>query len=183
MKKLMIQEQYQTAIKFAGEKHKDQLVPGTNSNYLLHLSNVCMEILIAFQNEPNFELATAVKLALLHDVVEDTETTLEELTSKFGNKIAEGVSALTKNEKLKSKEEMMDDSLSRIVNSYMEVSLVKIADRITNLQEPPKYWSREKIERYWHEAQKIYDKLSGKNKYLDQRLLNKITEYKKYWQE
>ena len=177
----MIQEQYQEAIKFVGEKHKDQLVPGTNSNYLLHLSNVSMEIMIAFQNEPNFELASAVKLALLHDVIEDTDATVEELGVKFGNKIADGVSALTKNEKLETKELMMDDSLNRIVSSFMEVSLVKIADRITNLQEPPSYWSREKIERYWHEAQKIYDKLSGKNKYLDERLANKIIKYKKYW--
>ena len=177
----MIQEQYQEAIKFAGEKHRDQLVPGSNANYLLHLSNVSMEILIAFQNESNFELATAVKLALLHDTLEDTNTTVAEIGNKFGSKIAEGVTALTKNEKLATKEEMMDDSLSRILNSYLEVRLVKIADRITNLQAPPSYWTKEKIKTYWLEAQKIYDKLNGKNKYLDQRLLSKITEYKEYW--
>ena len=177
----MIQDQYQEAIKYAGEKHKDQLVPGTHSNYLLHLSNVSMEILLAHQNEPNFDLGIAVQLALLHDVLEDTATSLEALTEEFGQIIAEGVLALTKNEKLASKEERMDDSLNRIVDSYMEVSLVKIADRITNLQAPPSYWSREKIERYGHEAQKIYDQLNGKNGYLDKRLANKILDYKKYW--
>ena len=56
-----------------------------------------MEVMIAFQNEPNFELATAIKWALLHDVIEDTDATIEELVVKFGNKIAEGVSALMKN--------------------------------------------------------------------------------------
>ena len=177
----MIQEKYQETIKFAGEKHKDQLVPGSNSNYLSHLSNVSMEILVAFQKEPNFELETAVQLALLHDTVEDTDTTLEEIANKFGPKIAEGVSALTKNVKLETKEKMMEDSLGRILDAYLEVRLVKIADRITNLQEPPAHWSKEKMKRYWIEAQKIHDKLNGKNKYLDQRLSNKITEYKKYW--
>ena len=40
----MIQSIYQKAMKFAGEKHASQKVPGSNANYLLHLSNVAMEI-------------------------------------------------------------------------------------------------------------------------------------------
>ena len=47
----MNQELYQKAMKFAGEKHKDQKVPGTNSNYLLHISNVAMEILVAYSRK------------------------------------------------------------------------------------------------------------------------------------
>lgn len=176
----MIQDLYQTTIKFAGEKHKDQLVPGTQSNYLLHLSNVAMEILLAYQQEPNFEVDLAVQLALLHDTLEDTDTSLEELRWTFGEKIAEGVSALTKDKKLGSKAEMMDDSLSRIRQSYKEVSLVKLADRITNLQAPPSYWDQAKIKVYGQEAQKIYNALNGKNSYLDQRILDKIEAYKKY---
>ena len=176
----MIQEQYQAAIKFAGEKHKNQLVPGSDANYLLHLSNVAMEILLAFQNEATFDLGTAVQLALLHDTIEDTDTTAEELKNQFGSRIAEGVSALTKDETLPTKRAKMEDSLNRILDTYLEVRLVKIADRITNLQSPPAHWTNEKIKAYGEEAQLIYDRLSGGNVYLDQRLIKKLLDYKEY---
>ncbi|MEM6376905.1 MAG: HD domain-containing protein [Bacteroidota bacterium] len=179
----MIQMHYQIAIKFAGEKHKDQLVPGANANYLLHLSNVAMEVMIAHQQESNFDLSIAVQLALLHDTVEDTDTTSEEIMNSFGRKIAEGVAALSKNPALKTKAEKMDDSLRRILDAYPEVRLVKMADRITNLQEPPHYWTKEKIKQYTAEAQKIFDQLSGINTYLDQRLQQQIEAYKTYWKE
>ena len=177
----MLQTLYQAAIKFAGEKHKDQLVPGTSSNYLMHLSSVAMEILVAYQREPNFEVEIAVQLALLHDTVEDTDTSLEDIEFEFGRKVAKGVSALSKDESLGSKDKMMDDSLQRIRQAYAEVGLVKLADRITNLQEPPAYWDRLKIEKYGQEAEKIYTALRGKNSYLDARLLEKIKNYQKFY--
>ena len=82
---------YQRSIMFAGEKHKNQLVPGTNSNYLLHLSNVAMEILIASQYTKNFNLNFSVQVALLHDILEDTETEFTDLESEFGFPIADAV--------------------------------------------------------------------------------------------
>ncbi len=99
---MQIQEKYQKAIKFAGEKHKNQKVPGTESYYLLHLSNVAMEILIASNNE-NFDTEFALQLALLHDTIEDTETTFEEIKEQFGEKVAYSVLALTKNKNISKK--------------------------------------------------------------------------------
>lgn len=68
----MTQEIYQEAIKFAGDKHKNQKVPGTDANYLLHISNVAMEIILASKEDGNFDINYAVQLALLHDTLEDT---------------------------------------------------------------------------------------------------------------
>ena len=51
----MTQEIYQEAIKFAGEKHKNQQVPGTEANYLLHISNVAMEIFTAYIIQGDFK--------------------------------------------------------------------------------------------------------------------------------
>lgn len=177
----MLQDKYQAAIRFAGEKHKGQLVPGTHSNYLLHLSNVAMEILVAYANGPSFDVETAVTLALLHDTLEDTQTTPGELTEIFGERITEGVQALTKNSSISDKLEKMNDSLNRILVSYPEVGMVKIADRITNLQKPPHFWKADKIQKYGLEAQHIYDKLKGFNKYLDERLSSKINDYQTFW--
>lgn len=176
----MTQEIYQKAIKFAGEKHKNQKVPGTNANYLLHVSNVAMEIILAHKENHNFDIDYAIQLALLHDTLEDTKTEFTELETTFGKKVALGVRALTKNKHLISKEERMSDSLNRINELEKEVGIVKLADRITNLQEPPKHWNKDKIKNYLTEAELISKVLRGKNDYLNNRLQTKIVEYKKY---
>ena len=176
-----IQSDYQQAIKFATLKHleKQQTIPGTNLPYVVHLSNVAMEVLISFQNSPDFRLEFALKMALLHDLLEDTSTTFEEISSQFGLNVAQGVLALTKNEAL-PKAEKMFDSLERIKALPKEVWIVKIADRITNLQKPPNHWDSLKKSNYKQEAIQILQNLKGCNAYLEERLQRKIDEYEKY---
>lgn len=176
-----LQTKYQKAIKFAAKRHadKNQLIPGTNLPYVVHLSNVAMEILIASQKTENFDSEFAVQVALLHDILEDTETTLEEIGNEFGIKIAQAVLALTKNSKIQ-KEERMDDSLNRIKEFPKEVWAIKLADRITNLQPPPEHWSFEKITEYQKQAVLIYNSLKDGNEYLGDRLWEKIVDYSKY---
>ena len=176
----MTQEIYQKAIKFAGEKHSDQKVPGTNSNYLLHISNVAMEILMAYNAKSNFDIEYAIQVAILHDTIEDTETDFNEIKIEFGESIAVGVHALTKDKSLPSKKEQMIDSLNRINNLRKEVGMVKLADRITNLQAPPNYWSKEKTSNYLEEAKMLDRILKDKNECLNIRLKNKIEEYEIY---
>ncbi len=86
-----IQDTYQTTILFAATKHQqnNQTIPGTNLPYLLHLSNVAMEILVGGQHTPDFDIEFAVQVALLHDVLEDTYTTFDEFSNTFGQHIAE----------------------------------------------------------------------------------------------
>ncbi|MGJ8549352.1 HD domain-containing protein [Winogradskyella wichelsiae] len=176
----MIQDLYQKAIQFAGEKHQNQKMPGSNSNYVLHLSNVAMEVLMAYQNEPDFNLALAIQIALLHDTLEDTDTSFNDLETIFGFSIAEGVQALTKNNTIPTKSERMLDSLNRINSLEKEVGLVKLADRITNLQQPPSLWNPEKIKTYHEEAILIAFKLQDIKNYLNVRLQFKIDDYAKY---
>jgi (p)ppGpp synthase/HD superfamily hydrolase len=176
----MLQEIYQKAIKFAGEKHKNQKMVGTEANYLLHISNVAMEVLIAYKEIQDFDINLAVQLAILHDTIEDTDTEFGELKTIFGEKVAIGVSALTKNKNLPSKLEQMKDSLERINRLTKEVGIVKLADRITNLQEPPSHWTDRKKRDYHEEAKIISKTLEGKNDYLNKRLETKITDYNEY---
>ena len=174
---IMTQELYQKAMKFAGEKHSEQKVPGTKANYLLHISNVTMEVLMAYNFDNTFDLDFAIQIAILHDTIEDTTTDFDEIKNQFSESIALAVQALTKREELPSKEERMMDSLTRINTLQKEVGLVKIADRITNLQTPPDHWSKIKIINYCNEAKLISNTLSNKNTYLNHRLVYKITEY------
>lgn len=179
-----LQTKYQKAIQSAAKRHADsnQVIPGTNLPYVVHLSNVAMEILIAAQKTEHFDPEFAIQVALLHDILEDTETTFDELADEFGKEIAQAVLALTKNPEL-PKEERMDDSLKRIKALRKEVWAVKLADRITNLQAPPKHWSLEKIKAYQEQAISIYNALKGGNAYLEERILEKISAYLNYCME
>ena len=172
---------YQEALKFASAKHfeKGQKVPGTNLPYDVHISNVAMEILIAGYNTPDFNIAFAVQVALLHDTIEDTATDFHELENKFGTDIATAVSALSKNEDL-PKDSQMLDCLDRIILLQPEVWSVKLADRITNLQPPPSHWDNVKKIKYHKEAQTILDALGKGNAYLASRLAAKIKDYEAY---
>lgn len=176
-----LQTIYQRTIKFAAKKHADQnqVIPGTNLPYVVHLSNVTMEILLASQNTTAFNTAFAIQIALLHDILEDTATTFEELTEEFDEEIAQAVQALTKNSKI-PKEERMADSLGRIKELSKEVWAVKLADRITNLQVPPESWSVEKIKEYQQQAIQILNTLKGGNAYLEKRLSEQIQNYLTY---
>ena len=172
---------YQEAIKFATAKHVDQnqMVPGTDLPYVVHLSNVAMEIMIASFNTGNFNLGLAVQAALLHDTLEDTSTDFAELESKFGSEVATAVSALTKNIDL-PKEQSMADSLARIKKMPFEVWAVKLSDRITNLQPPPAHWDNGRKIAYREEAKLILNELKDGNEFLSRRLKTKIEEYQIY---
>lgn len=177
-----LQTIYQKTIKFAAKKHAEhnQVIPGTNLPYVVHLSNVAMEIIFASQETEPFNTAFAIQVALLHDILEDTETTFEELIDEFDEEIAEAVLALTKNSQI-TKAERMSDSLSRIKKLPKEVWAVKLADRITNLQVPPEHWSLDKIKEYQKEALQILNALAGGNEYLEKRLSERIQNYLKYY--
>lgn len=175
---MSIQTIYQQTIKFAAQKHATQKIPGSDLPYIVHLSNVAMEIIIAFEKSKNFNLEFAIQTALLHDVLEDTETSLQELENFSNINIVHAVKALTKNSDL-DKTDRMKDSLERIKKQPKEVWAVKLADRITNLQTPPHHWSEEKIKLYKNEATVILQQLKGGNDYLEQRLKEKIENYGK----
>ncbi len=170
-----IQTIYQKTIDFAAEKHGKQKMPN-GLPYIVHLSNVAMEVFMAHKQKPDFNLEIAIQLALLHDVLEDTALSFKALEDDFGNVIAMGVLALTKDSTL-DKKDQMDDSLNRILDLGREVAIVKLCDRITNLQRPPKKWDNAKIKKYHLQALKIAERLQGKNEYLDKRIQEKILSY------
>ena len=176
---MKLQDLYQKALKFAGEKHGDQKMPGSEASYLVHLSNVAMEVLLAGQHEDGFNIELAVQAALLHDTLEDTDTSFEELKTHFGFQVADAVLALSKNEDLEP-EQQIPDSLARIRLQPKEIWAVKLADRISNMQEPPQSWGKNKRIAYQLAARMILIYLKGGNAHLEERLEEKILEYDQY---
>jgi (p)ppGpp synthase/HD superfamily hydrolase len=173
------QDDYIQAYRFAADRHQGQKYPGTDLPYVMHLSFVCMEVIFACRHSDIADETLAIQCALLHDTIEDTSATYEEIQQRFGDAVANGVLALTKNYDLAKSVQMLD-SLQRIQQQPREVGLVKLADRITNLQAPPHYWSPEKIMAYRQEAIVIYQHLQQTNDYLANRLQQKIEAYQQW---
>ena len=174
-------ETYTHTWNFATHAHNGQTVPGTDHPYINHIGNVAMEVMTAIAKSESFHNANlAIQCALLHDVLEDTDATYELVHANFRVEVADGVQALTKNENLPSKEEQMADSLQRIRLQPHEVWMVKMADRISNLQPPPKGWSNEKTRKYRDEANLIVGSLGDANEFLSNRLKEKIAFYDRH---
>jgi len=85
------------ALVFATEHHQHQHRKGTKIPYMVHLLNVCK--LVAENNCSDDVLAAA----LLHDVVEDTDVTIEQVAASFGDTVAEIVKGATELDKLEKK--------------------------------------------------------------------------------
>lgn len=172
-------ERYVQAMRFSAERHAAQKVPGTELPYLVHVVSVAAEVIAVLPATKLADPDLAVTCALLHDTVEDTETTLAEITERFGPAVAAGVAALSKDGEL-PKDEKMADSLRRIKAQPPEVAVVKLADRTTNLAPPPHYWTKEKCRAYRAEAIAIADALGYASAALEARLRARIEAYQAY---
>ncbi|OGP90126.1 MAG: phosphohydrolase [Deltaproteobacteria bacterium RBG_16_47_11] len=173
------QDKYIEAYWFAADAHRNQTVPGTDLPYIIHPTLVSMEVIAALDMELGRDEDLAVQCALLHDVIEDRGVNYEQVKSDFGEAVAKGVLALSKDKKL-AKRLQLGDSLSRIKLQPREVWMVKLADRITNLRPPPNFWTGAKIARYREEAHRIYQVLKDASPVLSTRLMAKIDAYKTY---
>jgi (p)ppGpp synthase/HD superfamily hydrolase len=176
---LLDQDLCRSALQFAATAHAGQRVPGTERPYVVHVAEVVMEVMAAALVEPGRNVTMAVLCALMHDVIEDTATPYETIVQRWGSVVADGVLALSKSTSI-SKSTAIEDSLRRIHEQPQEIWMVKLADRIVNLQPPPAHWTKAKMTAYKVEAMHILDSLGEASPFLAMRLSNKIAEYQKY---
>lgn len=170
------QDAFLAALDFATRRHEGQTVPGTGFPYIAHLTSVAQEVMAALAAESDRDGTLAVTAALLHDVIEDTPTPPDTVEEHFGPRVLAAVRALSKNPDL-PKAEAMADSLERIRRQPAEVWMVKMADRIVNLNPPPPHWTAEKIAAYRAEAETILAALAPASPFLAQRLSTRIAAY------
>jgi (p)ppGpp synthase/HD superfamily hydrolase len=181
-------DRYVLALQFAAVRHAGQIVPGSELPYLVHLTSVAAELIAGLDSDRALvtDPDLAVQCALLHDTLEDTAHSHEaraalraDLAARFGAAVADGVAALSKDDRL-PKADRMTDSLRRIRTQPREVWMVKLADRITNLAPPPAHWSRDKRTAYRAEAITIADGLADASPALHARLRARIDGYARY---
>lgn len=170
---------YVKALRFAAAAHGSQKVPDSELPYVVHVCSVAAEVIATLALEPVEQPDLAVQCALLHDVVEDTPTTLEEVKAAFGGEVAAGVDALTKRATL-PKAERTADSLARIRLGRREVWMVKLADRLTNLAPPPASWTPDKCRAYRVEAEQILAALGSASPSLSRRLEERARAYRPF---
>jgi GTP diphosphokinase / guanosine-3',5'-bis(diphosphate) 3'-diphosphatase len=155
------------AISFAADKHKFQRRKGSLSiPYINHPIKVCK--LISTCGEKSNELLIA---SILHDVIEDTDTTENELSGIYGPKVASIVKEVTDDmnlPKLKRKEMQITKAL--IISR--EAKIIKIADKISNITDIityPLFWTKARKLKYIEWSFRVFENCKGQNELMDQK--------------
>ena len=130
------------AVAFAVERHGDQRRPAGEA-YVEHL----LEALLVLVDAVGVRDADTLRAAVLHDVVEDTDTTLDEVRQRFGPRVAELVGWVTKTEGVERAA-----YLARLRQAPAEAIDVKLADRLSNVQRLRTHPRPEKRVSYFRET-------------------------------
>jgi (p)ppGpp synthase/HD superfamily hydrolase len=172
------QEKYIKTYSFAAAALKNPF-PGTDLPFTIHISLVAMEVMATLQAESGFDGDLAVQCALLHDVIDYSSTTEEDIKNEFGIKVARGVRALSRPNGVPEAQKLAQ-SLSLIQQQPPDIWIVKMADKITSLVSPPSYWTAKIMESYRRDSRQTYDTLKGASAFMAARLLEQIENSKKF---
>ena len=147
------------AYHYAEEAHANQK-RASGEPYFIHPCEVA-DILIDLGLD-----AATIAAALLHDVIEDTESTAEDIQREFGDEVLALVSSVTKLEKIvfKSKEEENAENFRKIFVAMakdVRVIIIKLADRLHNMRSL-NFLSQERQQRMASETLEIYAPLAGR---------------------
>ena len=110
--------------------------------------------------------------ALLHDTVEDTDTTIEELESQFGAAVATLVREVT-DDKALPKEARKARQVEHAPELSPRARLIKLGDKICNVRDittnPPVGWSVARRREYFDWTRRVVDEIRGTNAALEAR--------------
>ena len=155
------------AIAFAADKHRNQRRKDADAspyiNHPIALANV-------LSNEAGVDEEKVLIAAVLHDTIEDTDTTSRELEEVFGDEIAAIVLEVT-DDKLLPKDERKRLQIEHASTISESAKLVKLADKTCNLRDmataPPADWSAQRKADYFDWAGEVVAGLRGSHPKLD----------------
>ncbi len=148
-----------SAIAFAADKHRNQRRKDKDASpYINH--PIALARLLATTG--GIDDLVVLQAAILHDTVEDTETTRDELAQLFGEKVASVVMEVT-DDKSVDKARRKELQVEHAPHKSREAALVKLADKTCNLRDvansPPTEWSLERRLEYFDWAKRVVDGL------------------------
>jgi len=156
-----------SALSFAATKHRNQRRKDVEASPYINHPIALAQVLSV---EAGVRDADVLIAAILHDTLEDTQTTKRELEREFGRKIAGIVGEVTD-----------DKSLDKAVRKHLQIEhaphlsraakLVKLADKICNLRDvvsnPPAGWPLSRRREYFDWAKAVVDGLRGAHPKLE----------------
>jgi GTP diphosphokinase / guanosine-3',5'-bis(diphosphate) 3'-diphosphatase len=156
------------SLDFAASKHRMQRRKDEEASPYINHPIALMKVLCI---EAGVRHPTILSAAALHDTIEDTETTGQELELEFGSEIASIVSELTDDKSL-PKAERKRLQIEHAPHMSREGALVKLADKICNLRDvadsPPAGWSIERQRDYFDWAKAVVGRLPRVNAKLSE---------------
>ncbi|MFQ5995882.1 MAG: HD domain-containing protein [Acidiferrobacterales bacterium] len=155
------------ALAFAAHKHRDQRRKDVNASPYINHPIALAHVLY---HEGGVTNARVIAAALLHDTIEDTETTAAEIEHEFGGEICEIVLQVTDDTSL-SRADRKQRQVERSADASNDAKLVKLADKICNLRDmlsnPPASWSLARRREYFDWAKAVVDRIRGINPRLE----------------
>ena len=155
------------ALSFAAHKHRDQRRKDAEASPYINHPIALAEVLAREGGVTDIEVLAA---ALLHDTIEDTATTHEELAREFGERIAAVVAEVTDDTAL-PKADRKRLQIEHAAQLSEGAKLVKLADKICNLRDvaerPPAKWGLERRREYFEWAKRVIDRLRGAHPVLE----------------
>lgn len=123
--------------------------------------------------------ADILAAAILHDTVEDTKTTHDELVGEFGVTIADLVAEVTDDKRL-DKKERKRLQVKNAQHKSPGAKLIKLADKISNVREighdPPAKWDVKRRREYFSWAKRVVDALGRANTALERTFAETLSE-------
>ena len=154
------------AAHFAADRHRDQRRRDTVTPFINH--PLALADILA--SEGGVSDPVVIAAALLHDTVEDTETTLDELEARFGTEVA-GIVAEVSDDKALPKQERKRLQIVHAPHISPRAKLVKLADKIANLRDlaarPPADWPQERRAGYVRWSAEVIAGLRGTHAALE----------------
>lgn len=155
------------AASFAAERHRKQRRKDVDASPYINHPLALASILA---KEGGVTDSITIAAALLHDVVEDTETTPEELRERFGDEVASVVAEVT-DDKALPKHVRKQLQVEKAASKSDRAKLVKLADKISNLRDiaatPPADWDLDRRQAYFDWSRQVVAGLRGVNPALE----------------
>jgi guanosine-3',5'-bis(diphosphate) 3'-pyrophosphohydrolase len=155
------------ALAFAAQKHRLQRRKDLEASpYINHPIDLA-DILV---NEAGVSDPVVLVAAILHDTVEDTDTTIDELTAAFGAEVSAIVAEVTDDKSLPKAERKLRQE-EHAPHASFRAQQVKLADKIGNLRDlarsPPATWDLERKRAYFEWARRVVSGVRGRHARLE----------------
>ncbi len=155
------------ALAFAAHRHRAQRRKDAAASPYINHPIALVDVLV---NEGGVTDAVVLCAAVLHDTIEDTETTADEIAQAFGERVASIVVEVSDDKSL-PKDVRKAMQIEHAPTLSTEAKLVKLADKICNLRDvlaaPPAGWPTERKRGYFAWAEKVVGGLRGSNARLE----------------